>query len=120
MGMHLMGVHLIGVYLIDVYLMNVPLSWASLAGLFRGHASASGPKPVSSSAPKACILCLRPRASGPCLCPYPCLRASALQAHTVYPGPLCLFSRAQPAEALQGWKRVDNYSLISRAAWIQL
>src|SRR5277367_6427465 len=70
--------------------------------------------------PRACVLCLCPRASGPCLCPYPCLRASALQAHTVYPGPLCCFSRPQPAEALQGWKHVDSYSLISRAAWIQL
>jgi hypothetical protein len=74
----------------------------------------------SASASKACVLCLRPRASGPCLCPYPCLRASALQAHTVYPGPLCCFSRAQPAEALQGWKRVDSYSLLVELLGIQL
>jgi hypothetical protein len=53
MGVHLMSVHLIGVYLMDVY-----LSWASLAGLFRGHASASGSKPMSSAfTPKACVLC---------------------------------------------------------------
>ena len=38
-GMHLTGVHP----------MNVPLSWASLPGLSRGHASVSAPKPVSSA-----------------------------------------------------------------------
>ena len=77
--------------------------------------------------PRTCVLCLRPRACVPyprprafvpCLCLYP--RASALQAHTVYPGPLCCFSRAQPAEASQGWKRVESHSLASRATWIQL
>jgi hypothetical protein len=30
----------------------------------------------------------------------------------------CTSSRAQPAEASQGWKHVDTYSLTSRAAWI--
>jgi hypothetical protein len=46
-----------------------PLSWASHVGLIRGHASAaSGAKPVpSASAPKACVLCLRPKS----LCPLP-------------------------------------------------
>jgi hypothetical protein len=62
MGVYLMSVHLMGVYLIGVHLMNVPLSWASLAGLSRGHASVSAPKPVS---------CLRPRASVPYLRPLP-------------------------------------------------
>jgi hypothetical protein len=42
--------------------------------------------------PRACVSYPRPRASIPCPCPYP--RVSALQAHTVYPGPLCCFGRA--------------------------
>jgi hypothetical protein len=42
--------------------------------------------------PRACVSYPRPRASVPCPCPYP--RASALQAHTVYPGLLCCFGRA--------------------------
>jgi hypothetical protein len=62
----------------------------------------------SASAPRACVLCLRVRA-------YPRPRASPLQAHTVYPGLLCCFSRARPAEASQGWKRVDSHLLASRA-----
>jgi hypothetical protein len=106
--------------------------WASLVGLSRGSLSRACicirlKVCVPCLRPRACVLCLRPRAcvpyprprtSVPCPCPYP--RASALQAHTVYPGPLCCFSRAQPAEASQGWKRGDSHSLASRATWIQL
>jgi hypothetical protein len=92
-----MGIYLMSVHLMDAHLINVPLSWASLAGLFRGHVSASAPKLVSyASRPRACVLCLRTRAS------VPSLGASALQAHTVYPGPLGCFSQAQLAEASQG------------------
>jgi hypothetical protein len=101
-----------------VGLSRGPLSRASFASMHLPPAQSLCPLPP----PQKPVLCLRPRprASVPCLCPYSCLRASALQAHTVYPGPLRCFSRTQPAEALQGWKGVDSYSLISRAAWIQL
>jgi len=69
-GVRLVGVHLIGAYisqgmylrdvhLMDVHLMNVAPSWASFAGLFRGHASASAqslcplpqPQSLASSSP---------------------------------------------------------------------
>jgi hypothetical protein len=69
--------------------------------------SASAPEPVSSaSAPE--LLSPTPAPEPP----FPAPRASALQAYTVHPGPVCYFSRAQPAEASQGWKHVDSHSLL--------
>jgi hypothetical protein len=109
MGIHLMGVHLIGVHLMDEHLMNVPLSWASLAGLFRGYVAASAPKPVSSASAQ------EPVSPAPAPAPKPRRSKRTLS----IPGHYGCFSRAQPAEASQGWKRVDSYSLASRATWIQ-
>ena len=65
--------------------------------------SASAQEPVSPT----------PRSRAFVPCPRLYRRAWALQAHTVYPGPLCCFSRVQPAEASQGWKRVDSQSSVS-------
>ena len=49
-----------------------PLSWTSLAGLSRGHASVSAPKAcVLRLRLRACVLCLRPRAYVPYLRPLP-------------------------------------------------
>jgi len=79
-----------GVHLTGVHLMNVPLSWTSLAGLSRRHASVSAPKAVSSasasepvssafapepmssaSAQEPVSPTSRPRASAPCPAPVP-------------------------------------------------
>jgi hypothetical protein len=147
-GAYLTGVYLTGVHLIShrrtsreraslVGLSGGPLWWASLAGLSRGHASVSPPKavssvsasePVSSTPAPEPVSCLRPRACvpyphprslfpAPVHVPIPEPRRSK---RTLYPGPLCCFSRAQPAEASLGWKRIDSYSLASRTIWIQL
>jgi hypothetical protein len=99
-----------------VGLSRGPLSRASFASMHLPPAQSLCPlpppqKPVSSASAQ--------EPPSPASVPTPA-SASALQAHTVYPGPLRCFSRTQPAEALQGWKGVDSYSLISRAAGIQL
>jgi hypothetical protein len=90
--------------------------------LFRGYASASAPKPVSSAPKSLCPLLLskEPVSSASVPCPYPCPRVSALQAHTVYPGPPSWFKPGAVCGRLVRWKRVDSYSLTSRTAWIQI
>ena len=121
-GLHFIGMHLMRVShrrlsyerasLVD--LSRGPFSWASLVGMHLYPPQSLCPllrACVLYLRPRACALCLHPRAcvsylrskasvSCPCPCSYP--RASALEVHTVYPGPLRCFSRAQPAEASQG------------------
>ena len=112
---------LMGVYLIGVHLMNVPLSWASLAGLSRGHASVSAPKPVSSaSAQEPVSPTSVPEPPSPTPVPVPTPEPRRSKRTLSIPGHYAVLAGRSPAEASQGWKRVDGHSLATRATWIQL
>jgi hypothetical protein len=111
-----------------VGLSRGPLSWVSLAGLSRGHASVSAPKPVSSVSasepvssasaqePVSPTSVPEPPSSAPAPTPEPRRSKRTLS----IPGHYAVLAGRSPAEASQGWKRVDNYSLTTRATWIQL
>ena len=73
-----------------MHLMNVPLLWASLVGLSRGHASAQSLCP--------------PQSLRPLPLPLPLPGASAFQAHTVYPSHYAVLAGRGPAEASHGWE----------------
>jgi hypothetical protein len=113
--MHFMGMHLMGrTSHRRASHGRASYERTSLAGLSRrpppGMYLPPVPEPVSPP-PKR----LHPPASGR----YPCPSRRSKHALSV-PSHYNCFSRAQPAEASQGSKRVDSYSLTSRAAWIQL
>jgi hypothetical protein len=117
MGVYLVGVHLMDVHLMDVHLMNVPLSWTSLAGLSRGHVSASAPKPVSSASAQEPVSSnpLEPPSPAPALASAPEPRRS--KRTLSIPGHYAVLAGRCAPEASQGWKRVDSY-LDSTLGWL--
>ena len=120
--------------------MNVPLSWAfshgplsrvSLAGMHLYPPQSLCPLSPSQS---LCPLPPAPEPVSSASAQEPVSPTSVPEPPSPAPGPvptpeprrskrtmsIRCFSRAQPAEASQGWKCVDSYSLATRATWIQL